>query len=53
MPRHANIDVVFPFGAVRFDTPGVYELVCVVSKDELAKRQFEVRPFTASPQQLQ
>jgi len=53
MPRHANIDIVFPFGPVRFDTPGLYELVCVVSKEELAKRQFEVRPLTANPQQIQ
>src|SRR5947207_7857368 len=51
IPRHGLIEVVFPFATVRFDSPGVFDLVCLVSNEVLAKRQFEVRSVTIAPQQ--
>ncbi len=51
IPRHAVIEIVFPFPPVRFDNPGVFNLVCLVSNEILSSRQFEVRSVTASPQQ--
>jgi hypothetical protein len=53
LPRHAIIEIVFPFGTVRFDNPGVFDLVCLVSNEVLARRQFEVKPVTVNPQQAQ
>jgi len=51
IPRHGVIDVIFPFATVRFDSPGVFDLICLVSNEVIAKRQFEVKPLTSSPQQ--
>lgn len=53
MPRHAVVEIVFPFPTVRFDAPGVFDLVCLVSNEVLARRQFEVKPLTVSPHQAQ
>jgi hypothetical protein len=51
IPRHGTIDVVFPFPPVRFDSPGVFNLVCLVSNEPLATRQFDVKPMTTTAQQ--
>ena len=53
IPRQAIIDIVFPFNPVRFDNSGVFDLVCLVSNEVLAKRQFDVKPITITPQQTQ
>jgi hypothetical protein len=50
IPRNAIIEIVFPFPTVRFDAPGWFEVVCLVSNEVLARRQFEVRPLTAVEQ---
>jgi len=51
IPRHGAIDVVFPFPPVRFDSAGVFNLVCLVSNEPLATRQFEVKSITTTAQQ--
>jgi hypothetical protein len=51
LPRHANIEVVFPFPPVRFDSPGVFNLVCLVSNEPLATRQFDVKSMTTTAQE--
>jgi hypothetical protein len=51
IPRHGIIDVVFPFPPVRFDSPGVFNLVCLVSNEPLATRQFDVKSITTTAQQ--
>jgi hypothetical protein len=53
LPRHSVIEVVFPFASVRFDSPGIFHLVCLVSNEIIGRRQFEVKPITTSPQQTQ
>lgn len=50
IPRSAVIEIVFPFATVRFENPGVFDLVCLVSNEVLARRQFEVRSITAVEQ---
>jgi hypothetical protein len=50
IPRHGTIDVVFPFPPVRFDSPGVFNLVCLVNNEPLATRQFDVRSTTVAQQ---
>jgi hypothetical protein len=50
IPRHGAIDVIFPFSPVRFDGSGVFNLVCLLSNEPLATRQFEVKSTTVAQQ---
>jgi hypothetical protein len=51
IPRNAIVEIIFPFGPVRIESPGIFDLVCLVSNEVLARRQFEVRSTTAGPEQ--
>jgi hypothetical protein len=53
IPRYAVVEVVFPFPQVRFENPGIFNLVCLVSNEILSSRQFEVRSMTSGQQQIQ
>src|SRR5438067_879822 len=47
IPRTGVIEITFPFASVRFDSPGTFDVVCLVSNEPIGKRQVEVKPVTA------
>jgi hypothetical protein len=52
IPRSGVIEITFPFQSIRFDSPGAYDVVCLVSNEPIGKRQVEVKPITARPNQV-